>query len=1306
MTFWQATFNTPAQTLPVTNGLKLWLRAEAGLTTHHSGAVTTWADQSGWGNHAAAPADLAKAPTVECNALNGKPTVRFGGGIRYLDVPNSASLSGLTQDVTILTLVKYDDVNSNGRGSVAKTLGNLPAPFDWYNAESIGGRTVFYLGNGSQEYFHFVSTATPPVGAYNVMGFSWRNGIADQYLDDFNNGHAAYTTMPGDGGGPLRIGSRADLGTQLKGNLAELLIYQPALSDADRTAVIEYLRTKYALVFNQPPTASILNPASGWTVDAQADLPVRIKAADPDGTVARVDLLQNGATVASWTQPPYAVPLSSLNPGTAVLTAVAVDNHGRTAASAPVSLSVTGAVLYRFDAAAVSGRATPAAMKLGTNRNPKGDELGINSFHWTRNGKPWLPVMGELHYARYPREQWEEAILKMKAGGIDIVATYVFGILHQEIEGQWDWTGNKDLRHFMQLCAQHGLYVWLRAGPYCHGECRNGGYPDWLLPRLGGPKTADPALKKYARQVYRQVNKQSEGLLFKDGGPVIGLQLDNECGDGAFLVWLKQLARAEGIDVPYYSQTGWAGAQVPPNEMIPVYGGYPDAPWTGGTHHLIPANQYTFTGTTANAAYAYEFEKCRQMLDQGFWLPAGVPYATVEMGTGNQIRYPRRPLFTKGDIDAMQYIVIGKGANMLGYYMYHGGSHPVGKLTTMEDTYDYPKISYDFLAALGEYGKPQPWYHSLRVLHLFLQDFGETLAPMFPVLPSRWPASPADSDTLRCSVRVNGDSGFLFFNNYHRGLPMKNLGPLQFQVKLRNEILAVPQAPVTIPSESYAIWPMNQPLEDALLKYATAQPLCRLNVDGGSHYFFKTTDGVAPEYVFDNQTITSVDCPGAKITRSGKWATVGHVPSGTESLISLQTQSGRKIAITTFTTDEAEQCYKATIWGRARVFLSPDCLIVNGERLEVLHAGKANADTSTPPDGGASAHPMGLPTASRKPEETSIAVFPPVEAGLLAGQKPLRGVPDGIFGRCLVAVPRQDTPVTWEALSEAELRGTQNALAGAQWIWSDASNTNPATAYFRKEFTLPAGAKVNRATLRYSAANHSKLWIGGQLVDEGGSAAMVPPVLDVTDRLQAGRNVIAVSAVNPAGPGGWIAKLGLEFQDGRSQTVVTDPTWKTATAEQPDWFAVDFGDGAWSAAVKMADWGGKPWSNVPATWYGPARKAYRIQLPQPVTEGLSDVLLRINYVGDVACLTEGRSGRLLADNFYSQPLWDLGLRHFSPESLRGGVVLWITALKRDAQIYMPEESRPKFNGPELAELRSIVAIPEYKMVLTSPAPNQ
>ena len=1292
-----ASFSALAQTLPVTNGLQLWLKADAGLTTNTSGAVTTWADQSALGNHATPPADLAKAPTVELNALNGKPTLRFGGGTRYLDVANSASISDLAQDVTILTLVKYDAVIGDHCCAVAKTVANLPAPFDWYNADSDRGRTAFYVGNGSQ-YFGFLSAAAPPAGIYNVMGFSWGNGVTDQYLNDFNNGHATYTITPGDGGGPLRIGSRADLVTQLKGNLAEVLIYQPALSEADRTSVIDYLRTKYALVFNRPPTASIQTPASGSTVDAQADLPVTINASDPDGAVARVDLLANGASVASWTQPPYTINVSSLNPGTAVLTAVAIDNLGRSATSAPVALTVTGAALYRFDASAVSDHAKPAAMKLGTNRNPKGEEMGINSFHLTRNGKPWLPVMGEFHYSRYPREQWEGALLRMKAGGIDVVATYVFGILHQEIEGQWDWTGNKDLRYFMQLCAKHGLYVWLRAGPYCHGECRNGGYPDWLLPRLSGPKTADPALKKYARLVYKQVCQQSEGLLFKDGGPVIGFQLDNECGDGAFLMWLKQLAREVGIDVPYYSQTGWAGAQVPPNEIIPVFGGYPDAPWTGGTHYLIPANQYTFTGTTADAAYAYEFAKYRQKLDQGFWLPPDVPFATVEMGTGNQIRYPRRPLFAKGDIDAMQYIVIGKGANMLGYYMYHGGSHPVGKLTTMEDTYDYPKISYDFLAALGEYGKPQPWYHSLRVLHLFLQDFGESLAPMFPVLPSRWPASPADSDTLRCIVRVDGDSGFLFFNNYHRGMPMKNLGPLQFQVKLRNEVLALPQAPVVIKGDTYGIWPMNQPLGDALLKYATAQPLCRLNGDGGLHYFFKATDGVAPEYVFDSQTITSVECPDARIARSGKWTTVGDLTAGTECVIALTTKGGQKIRISTLTSDEAEQCYKATIWGQERVFLSPANLVFDGQHLQLLHCGSEKARES--------ANSMGIKTPDSEVETASFGVFPPVAAGLAAGQKPLRGFKDGIFDRYPVAVPRQETPVTWEALSDAECRRSEHALAGAQWIWSDVNHTNPATAYFRKEFTVPAGAQLKRATLAYSAANYSKLWMNGQLVDEGGSTTMVPPGLNVTDRLHPGRNVIAVSAVNPAGPGGWIAKLVLEFPDGTSQTVVTDPTWKSAQAEQAGWSAVDLDDSVWNLAVKIANWGDEPWAHVPESWYGPTRKAWRVLLPPQATEGLSDVLLRINYVGDVAFLTESRSGRILADNFYSQPLWEVGLKHFSPESLRGGVVLWITPLKKAAQIYMPEENRPKFNGAEVAELRGMVAIPEYRIVVTSPTPSK
>ena len=57
-----------------------------------------------------------------------------------------------------------------------------------------------------------------------------------------------------------------------------------------------------------------------------------------------------------------------------------------------------------------------------------------------------LPVTGEFHYSRYPAAQWEQAILKMKAGGLTFIPTYVFWNIHEEKEGVFDWNGNRDLR--------------------------------------------------------------------------------------------------------------------------------------------------------------------------------------------------------------------------------------------------------------------------------------------------------------------------------------------------------------------------------------------------------------------------------------------------------------------------------------------------------------------------------------------------------------------------------------------------------------------------------------------------------------------------------------------------------------------------------------------------------------------------------------------------------------------------------------------------------------------------------------------
>ena len=174
--------------------------------------------------------------------------------------------------------------------------------------------------------------------------------------------------------------------------------------------------------------------------------------------------------------------------------------------------------------------------------NPQGESFSFNSLYMEHNGQPVLPVMGEFHYVRTPETEWDDSLKKMKAAGISIISTYVFWNIHEEVEGQFDWSGSKDLRHFVELCRQNGLPVIVRVGPFCHGEIRNGGLPDWLYGRPFNVRSNDPAYLRYVEQLYSEIGKQLAGLLFKDGGPVIGFQIENEYHHsaahmGVFLLW-------------------------------------------------------------------------------------------------------------------------------------------------------------------------------------------------------------------------------------------------------------------------------------------------------------------------------------------------------------------------------------------------------------------------------------------------------------------------------------------------------------------------------------------------------------------------------------------------------------------------------------------------------------------------------------------------------------------------------------------------------------------------------------------------
>ena len=131
---------------------------------------------------------------------------------------------------------------------------------------------------------------------------------------------------------------------------------------------------------------------------------------------------------------------------------------------------------YEINAAVAPMKLYSDHLKL-SGSNPNGETISVNNYFISKNNKPFVPITGEFHFSRYPSQYWDESIKKMKAGGINIIATYVFWNIHEENEGKFRWDGDRDLKRFIDLCAANNMYVMVRIGPFCHGEIRNGGLP-------------------------------------------------------------------------------------------------------------------------------------------------------------------------------------------------------------------------------------------------------------------------------------------------------------------------------------------------------------------------------------------------------------------------------------------------------------------------------------------------------------------------------------------------------------------------------------------------------------------------------------------------------------------------------------------------------------------------------------------------------------------------------------------------------------------------------------------------------------
>ncbi|MBW3093510.1 beta-galactosidase [Bifidobacterium sp. 82T10] len=526
----------------------------------------------------------------------------------------------------------------------------------------------------------------------------------------------------------------------------------------------------------------------------------------------------------------------------------------------------------------------PAARRpidITTDYQPRDrPRIGFTDHGLTFDGRPRYIIAGELHFSRMSSRRWDDELAKMRMAGVNTVSTYVFWNHHEEHEGVWDFTGSRDLRAFVELCAKHGLYVILRPGPFNHGECRNGGLPDWLYGKPYRVRSCDQGFLDDVRSYYARIGEQIQGLLYEDGGPIIASQLDNEYmhssapwemttgisdewvyssreGD-AYMRALKRIAVETGIRVPFYTCTGWGGAPVPP-DMLPLWGGYAYWPWifyqnqSDGQPRKHPLTE----------EYVYRDYRSQDPVLAGDFRPpydpTTRPYACAEMGGGMMVSYHYRFSLPYKSVDAMTNVKMASGCNFLGYYVFHGGTNPKGDGIYFNES-QVSKISYDYQATIGEFGQLRESYRRVKSLHYFANAFGDDLCRMDTVTPRESAAiRPDDLDSLRYALRTDGTRGFLFLNNFQDHATMQDRHDQSVAIRLADGDDAVFDR-LSLAADENCVLPFNMDLDGIMLRTATAQPVTRIRPHGenADTFVFLTPRGMGEgRFVFDADAAVS-----------------------------------------------------------------------------------------------------------------------------------------------------------------------------------------------------------------------------------------------------------------------------------------------------------------------------------------------------------------------------------------------------------------------------------------------------------------
>lgn len=443
--------------------------------------------------------------------------------------------------------------------------------------------------------------------------------------------------------------------------------------------------------------------------------------------------------------------------------------------------------------------------------------------------KPFFVRSGAFHYFRTPGvELARDRFLKLKAAGYNTVDIYFNWNFHSKSNGEYDFSGIKDVRKILEAARDTGLYVIARPGPFINAEVNAGGFPFWVLReknviprnRIGSAYHYSPEYMELIDQWYDQIIP-----IIASFDNIIAFQIENEYGtdemDEEYMRELYKMARDRGITCPIFHNDAYcAGLWA---DVVDIY--------ACDIYPYINPNQnwkqdHFCFDTVDNIEETVRFFKedapifIAEM--QGGWFDKwdGIGYEKMREALGDE------------HINIMTKTAVSQGVTMFNHYMGVGG-------TSWDDLgCDEVYTSYEFTAGIDEYGSIRSNFYKSKEINYFLQSFGLEKTEMLEKLEFEQ----ENIYAIRRQDNIN-NCNWLFVRNLN---PETVLLPNNF-------------SSITLKPYDMKICPENLELYACKIEFSDAEIFARLKNDKDEVLFMLS----------DENTNIYVDIEGEKVSISG-----------------------------------------------------------------------------------------------------------------------------------------------------------------------------------------------------------------------------------------------------------------------------------------------------------------------------------------------------------------------------------------------------------------------------------------------------